>query len=219
MSVSVRTTPGSLVRRSAMTSASCSWRRTRTIATRSISPVTEYTSVTPSRSAICCANSGMRSTDAVMSTTAVTTLLLLSSRRNCWAKPSARNLSRRQLTAGRPARRTQHPPVVQRSQPLPPGGGQIEQPAEPPGAEGGGGPRPVQLDQPNPGAGQPPQDALGLLRRRRGQRTRSPLDRLRGRDQRGEERADGCTGRGDARGDQATVSHDRQLPPAGAVGR
>lgn len=56
-----------------MTSANSSCWRTRTRAIKSASPATEYTSVTPSRSAICWATSGMESTSTLMRTMAVIT--------------------------------------------------------------------------------------------------------------------------------------------------
>src|SRR5947209_6796507 len=55
------------------TSARSSWWRTRTIATRSSSPVTEYTSATPSMSASSAARSAMRDGSAWMNTKAATT--------------------------------------------------------------------------------------------------------------------------------------------------
>src|SRR4029453_14267093 len=73
MCVSVRATPSTLLSRSAMTSASCSWSRTRTMAMSSASPVTEYTSVTPSSSAMPWPTSGMRSTSQLTRTMAVIT--------------------------------------------------------------------------------------------------------------------------------------------------
>jgi len=54
-------TPGTLDSRPATTSAIRSKSGTRTIAIRSTSPATEYTSLTPSRSAISAAMSGIRS--------------------------------------------------------------------------------------------------------------------------------------------------------------
>src|SRR5579863_4957837 len=57
-----------------MTSASSSWLRTRTMATRSNSPVTEYTSLTSGIWAIISATSGMRWISARTRTIAVTTL-------------------------------------------------------------------------------------------------------------------------------------------------
>src|SRR5262245_7178915 len=55
-----------------ITVARSSWFRTRTIATRSNSPATEYTSETPSRSAIACAASEISSISHSISTTACT---------------------------------------------------------------------------------------------------------------------------------------------------
>ena len=56
-----------------MTSAIWSNSRTRTIAIRSTSPATEYTSLTPSMSAISCATSGIRSDSTATMTIAVIT--------------------------------------------------------------------------------------------------------------------------------------------------
>src|SRR5260370_4551753 len=73
MWVSVWVTAGTLFRRAGMTSASSSCVRTRTIATRSNSPVTEYTSLTSWIWAIISATSGMRWISALTRTIAVTT--------------------------------------------------------------------------------------------------------------------------------------------------
>src|SRR5260370_26911412 len=73
MWVSVCDTPGTLFSRPGMTSASSSWLRTRTMATRSNSPVTEYTSLTSGIWAIVSATSGMRWISARTRTIAVTT--------------------------------------------------------------------------------------------------------------------------------------------------
>src|SRR5690348_774138 len=73
MWVSVCMTPGTLFSPPGMTSASSSWIRTRTIATRSNSPVTEYTSLTSGIWAIVSATSGMRWISALTRTIAVTT--------------------------------------------------------------------------------------------------------------------------------------------------
>jgi hypothetical protein len=62
-----------------------SWSRTRSIAMRSMSPVTEYTSLTPSRAATCCAISGMRATSALMNTMAV----IMSPPRLVWSRADA----------------------------------------------------------------------------------------------------------------------------------
>src|ERR1700761_2232556 len=66
-------TPGTLFSRPGMTSASSSCARTRTMATRSNSPVTEYTSLTPGTWAIASATSPMRWMSARTKTIAVTT--------------------------------------------------------------------------------------------------------------------------------------------------
>src|SRR3954464_10017020 len=71
MCVSVDWTPGTLLSRSATTIATSSWERTRTMAIRSICPVTEYTSLTPSMAAISSATSGIRATSAFTNTMAV----------------------------------------------------------------------------------------------------------------------------------------------------
>jgi len=71
MYVRVPRTPSTFPSRSATTEASSSWWRTRAIAMRSTSPVTEYTSLMPSRSATAAATSGIRATSASMSTIAV----------------------------------------------------------------------------------------------------------------------------------------------------
>src|SRR5580692_6629156 len=73
MCVSVWVTPATLLTPPGMTSASCSWVRTRTIATMSNSPVTEYTSLTSGILAIVSATSGMRWISAFTRTIAVTT--------------------------------------------------------------------------------------------------------------------------------------------------
>src|SRR5580693_9915820 len=73
MCVSVCDTPGTLFSPPGMTSASSSWLRTRTIATKSNSPVTEYTSLTSGIWAIISATSGMRWISARTRTIAVTT--------------------------------------------------------------------------------------------------------------------------------------------------
>jgi hypothetical protein len=73
MCVSVASTPGTLERLPAMTSAIWSNSRTRTIAIRSTSPATEYTSLTPSTSAIACATSGILSASTDTITIAVIT--------------------------------------------------------------------------------------------------------------------------------------------------
>src|SRR5579863_5873510 len=73
MCVSVCVTPGTRLSVPGMTSASSSCARTRTRATRSKSPVTEYTSVTSGIWAMAAPVSGMRATSARMSTIAVTT--------------------------------------------------------------------------------------------------------------------------------------------------
>src|SRR5829696_9636642 len=73
MWVSVSSTPGTLLMLPAMTSAT-SWNsRTRTIAIRSTWPATEYTSLTPGRSASACATSGMASVEQVIMTIEVIT--------------------------------------------------------------------------------------------------------------------------------------------------
>src|SRR5581483_6030880 len=76
MCVSVCVTPGTLFRRPGMTSASSSCCRTRTIATRSNSPVTEYTSLTSGICTMTSATSGMRWTSARTRTIAVITAYL-----------------------------------------------------------------------------------------------------------------------------------------------
>src|SRR5580700_6955248 len=73
MWVSVCVTPGTLLSRPGMTPASSSCARTRTIATMSNSPVTEYTSLTSGIWAIISATSGMRWISALTRTIAVTT--------------------------------------------------------------------------------------------------------------------------------------------------
>src|SRR5580704_1376483 len=73
MWVSVCVTPRTLFSRPGMTSARSSCARTRTIATRSNSPVTEYTSLTSGIWAIVSATSGMRWISALTRTIAVTT--------------------------------------------------------------------------------------------------------------------------------------------------
>src|ERR1700761_2308824 len=73
MCVSVWVTPGTLFSPPGMTSASSSWLRTRTMATRSNSPVTEYTSLTSAISAILAPTSGIRWMSALTNTIAVTT--------------------------------------------------------------------------------------------------------------------------------------------------
>ena len=73
MWVSVCVTPATLFSRPGMTSASSSCERTRTMATRSNSPVTEYTSLTSLIWAIVSATSGMRWMSALTRTIAVTT--------------------------------------------------------------------------------------------------------------------------------------------------
>src|SRR5271166_1242588 len=73
MWVSVCVTPGTLFSRPGMTSASSSCARTRTMATMSNSPVTEYTSLTSGILAIISATSGMRWISALTRTIAVTT--------------------------------------------------------------------------------------------------------------------------------------------------
>src|SRR5208282_501785 len=73
MWVSVCVTPGTLFSRPGMTSASSSCARTRTMATMSNSPVTEYTSLTSGILAIVSATSGMRWISAFTRTIAVTT--------------------------------------------------------------------------------------------------------------------------------------------------
>src|SRR6185312_5683556 len=73
MWVSVCVTPATLFSLPGMTSASSSCARTRTIATRSNSPVTEYTSLTSGIWAIVSATSGMRWISALTRTIAVTT--------------------------------------------------------------------------------------------------------------------------------------------------
>src|SRR5579875_849547 len=78
MWVSVCVIPGTLLSRPGITSAGCSCRRTRTMATRSNSPVTEYTSLTSGSWAIISATSGMRWMSALTRTIAVTTRCLLS---------------------------------------------------------------------------------------------------------------------------------------------
>src|SRR3954470_139405 len=80
MWVSVSSTPGTLLIRPAMTSAICSNSRTRTIAIRSTSPAVEYTSLSPSRSALDDAPSGMESVAASIMTMAVITPAMLSVR-------------------------------------------------------------------------------------------------------------------------------------------
>ena len=57
MWVSVDSTPSTLLIRPGITSARSSWLDTRTMTTRSTDPATEYTSVTPSTSAIASATS------------------------------------------------------------------------------------------------------------------------------------------------------------------
>src|SRR5680860_170585 len=71
MCVSVSFTPDTLLSLSATTLATSSWLRTRTSAIRSICPVTEYTSLTPSSAAISSATSGIRETSAFTKTMAV----------------------------------------------------------------------------------------------------------------------------------------------------
>jgi hypothetical protein len=73
MCVSVCVTPGTRFSRPGMTLASSSCDRTRTMATRSNSPVTEYTSVTSGISAMASPVSGIAATSARTSTIAVTT--------------------------------------------------------------------------------------------------------------------------------------------------
>src|SRR6202023_3466263 len=73
MWVSVCVTPRTLFSRPGITSARSSCARTRTIATRSNSPVTEYTSLTSGIWAIISATSGMRWISARTRTIAVTT--------------------------------------------------------------------------------------------------------------------------------------------------
>src|SRR5580692_3340734 len=77
MCVSVWVTPATLLTPPGMTSASCSCVRTRTIATRSNSPVTEYTSLTSGIWTSSAAISGIRFTSAFTRTIAVTTGRLL----------------------------------------------------------------------------------------------------------------------------------------------
>src|SRR5487761_484607 len=79
MCVSVWVTPGTLLTPPGMTSASSSCALTRTIATRSNSPVTEYTSLIWGICASSAAISGMRWTSAFTRTIAVTTGRLLRS--------------------------------------------------------------------------------------------------------------------------------------------
>src|SRR5215213_5981685 len=77
MCVSVLTTPGTLLSRSATTSAICSWFATLIMTIRSIVPVTEYTSLTPLSAAISSATSGIRATSAFTNTIAVTMAVTL----------------------------------------------------------------------------------------------------------------------------------------------
>src|SRR5690242_16949885 len=84
MWVLVPMTPCTLLSRPAITSLSCSCSRTRTMAMRSASPATEYTSDTPSSSAMAWATSGMRSTSALTRTMAVITRPLYRRRPGGW---------------------------------------------------------------------------------------------------------------------------------------
>src|SRR5271165_5700324 len=76
MWVSVCVTPGTLFSRPGMTSASSSCARTRTMATMSNSPVTEYTSLTSGILTIISATSGIRWISALTRTIAVITRCL-----------------------------------------------------------------------------------------------------------------------------------------------
>src|SRR3954452_10081602 len=77
MWVSVSRTPATLLIRPAMTSATWSNSRTRTMAMRSTSPAVEETSLAPSRSATAAATSGIESVAASIITMAVITTAML----------------------------------------------------------------------------------------------------------------------------------------------
>src|SRR6516162_4301207 len=91
-----------------MTSASSSCARTRTMATRSNSPVTEYTSLTCGICAIAAAVSGMRATSALTRTIAVTTSASPGAGSQPWP------VAYRPRPAWRPARPAPEPAAGQR---------------------------------------------------------------------------------------------------------
>src|SRR4051794_5061428 len=92
-----------------MTSASSSCKFTRTTATRSTSPLTEYTSLTPSSSAIAWAASGIRATSVSTRTMAVITAGSLRVGPGSLERPGARRLEAVPRAEG----------AVQRCRPLP----------------------------------------------------------------------------------------------------
>src|SRR3954447_16767284 len=126
-----------------MTSARSSCSRTRTTATRSTSPVTEYTSLTPSSSAIAWAASGMRATSVSTRTMAVITAGLL------LARGSSRSLVATCAVNGPGGRRGGR----LGSEPGPGTGGAVQRRR----------PLPVEVDQAHAGLLEPREDLLGLL--------------------------------------------------------
>src|SRR3954451_13689171 len=144
MCVSVAVTPATLFSRSATTAATSSWLRTRTIAIRSIWPVTEYTSLTPSSAAISSATSGIRATSALTNTIAVIMAVTLADR----------------LVLG-----AERPPVLEGHQRLPRLLHRVVHAQVLGGAADRAGPLALDVHQAPPVGLEPAQDLLGLLGR------------------------------------------------------
>src|SRR3954451_20572622 len=117
------------------------------MAIRSISPVTEYTSLTPSMEAIVSATSGMRATSALTNTMAVIMAPpgCAASRQPTWASRSS----------GRAGQRAGEPGRVERDEGLARRGDRVQQLALRLGTAERAGPHPIDVHQPDAGSLEP----------------------------------------------------------------